>query len=113
MRYGDTYASQEQAAEILAARATGQCLIKHGATERWLRNVWQTDFHHLRSAIVEHVESGKRVMRKTKEGENVVLPDVYWASVTLAEGLDVYVEMKLVRRLVIIIGAHPHDPSSR
>src|SRR5687767_14792892 len=76
-------------------------------TQRYLTQVWKVELRRLSAAVAEHIEDGRCVYLKANQFGNLV-KGLMQANVTLAEGLDVYVEMRLVGKSVVILAAHGH-----
>ena len=74
-------------------------------TERYLLEVWESSFAQLQDSVAEHIKLKRRVYMKIRDGKQVALE----ANVTLYEGLDIYVEMRIQGGCLVILAAHSHD----
>jgi hypothetical protein len=103
-------ASAAEIAKIRAAcdqRATAS--LGYSAKQSITR--WQIPEVQLRSAIIRHINAGKRMFHKfSDDGTGRLLPGHVQANVTLSAGPDIYVEVVLMQDSMIIIYAHDHTP---
>ncbi|MCX6926709.1 MAG: hypothetical protein NT154_26415, partial [Verrucomicrobia bacterium] len=66
-------------------------------------SAWQIQEVQLRSAIIRHINAGKRLFHKYKDDRSgKLLPKHVQANVTLSSGLDIYVEAVLMQDAMII-----------
>ena len=73
---------------------------------------WRVHESQLRGAILSHIAAAKRVFLKfAQDGSRNLLPNHLQANVSLFEDLDIYVEMVLMQKEIIIINAHDHTPN--
>jgi hypothetical protein len=80
-------------------------------TQRYLLQVWKVPVLRLAAAVAEHIEFKRKVFVKTEcDGSR---GKMMHASVTLAEELDVYVEIELRGDEVVILAAHSHYTANR
>src|SRR5436190_15834632 len=101
-------ASDEDIAIVLRACRHRRTLVSRAGekrTERYLLEVWKATFSQLQAAVVEHIEAKRKVYRKFgADGSELGMQ----ANVTLYEELDVYVQMQIRGRRVVILAAHTH-----
>jgi len=101
-------ANDDDIAIVLCACRKRQAFVSRAGgriTERYLLQVWHSTFAHLQEAVANHVENKRRVYRKLADhGRQIGMH----ANVTLYDGLDIYVEMQIVRGQVVILAAHNH-----
>ena len=72
---------------------------------------WQLPEVQLRGAIIRHITAGRKMFQKYKDdGSGTLLLGHVQANITLPTGFDVYVEMILMEKGMIIINAHDHTP---
>jgi len=72
---------------------------------------WRIPEAQLRGAIIRHITLGKRMFRKYKNDfSGDLIPRDVQANVTLPIGTDVYVEVALMEKGMVIIYAHDHTP---
>ena len=101
-------ASNDDSLIVLRACRERRALVsrdRSSQTERCLLQVWKTTFARLQEAVAEHIELGRKVY--TKFG-NAGQPVGLEANVTLFEGLEIYVEMKIRGGHMVILAAHSH-----
>ena len=73
---------------------------------------WRVHESQLRAAILSHIAAAKRVFLKfAQDGSRNLLRNHLQANVSLFEDLDIYVEMVLMQKEIIIINAHDHTPN--
>lgn len=101
-------ASDDDTLIVLRACRGRRALVsrdRSGQTERFLLEVWKTTFARLQQAVAEHIELGRKVY--TKFG-NAGRPVGLEANVTLFEGLEIYVEMRIRGGHAVLLAAHSH-----
>ena|SRR5437867_5972234 len=81
-------------------------------TERHMIQVWNVPLTRLQEAVAEHIELKRKVFVKF-DAIGRRLPGKMQANVTLAEELDVYVEIELRGETVVILAAHSHYTANR
>jgi len=81
-------------------------------TERYLNQVWGVPVARLAQAVSEHIELKQKVFVKFNQSGHR-LQGLMEANVTLAEDLDVYVEIELKGDRVVVLAAHSHTPGLR
>ena len=103
-------ASAAEIAKIRAAcdqRATASL----GYSAKQSITSWRLPEVQLRSAVIRHINRGKRMFHKfSDDGTGRLLPGHVQANVTLSAGPDIYVEVVLMQDSMIIIYAHDHTP---
>jgi hypothetical protein len=90
----------------------GRAMIRRGLTERYLDQVWHVPRIRLGLAVSEHIELKRKVFAKLDVNGQRISGKMH-ANVTLAEDLDVYVEIELRGEEVVILAAHSHTPGAR
>jgi hypothetical protein len=90
----------------------GRAYIRRGTTERYLDQVWCVPRTRLALAVAEHVELKRKVFVKL-DADGQCLDGKMQANVTLAEAIDVYVEIELRGSQIVILAAHNHTPGLR
>ena len=93
-------------------RGSGQALIRRGLTERYLDQVWCVPRFRLVESVAEHIELKRKVFKKL-DVDGRCLDCKMQANVTLAEDIDVYVEIELRGNQIVILAAHNHTPGIR
>lgn len=81
-------------------------------TQRFLLEVWRVPLQRLQAAVAEHIELRRRVFEKLAENGQRIAGKMQ-ANISLAEDLDVYVEIELRGDAVVILAAHSHYTASR
>ena len=90
----------------------GQAIIRRGPTERYLDQVWHVPRMRLGVAVAEHIELKRKIFKK-QDVDGQCLDGKMQANVTLAEEIDVYVEIELRGNQIVILAAHSHTPGFR
>jgi hypothetical protein len=107
-------AKSEDIKIVLDACRSRQALIsrkQNKRTERLLQQVWRTSFDRLQAAIVEHIELRRKVFCKHGD-DGVILDGCFEANITIFDGLNVYVEIKIRQQTIVILAAHSHYTAS-
>ena len=86
----------------------GQAIIRR-QTERYLNQVWHVKTTRLGIAVAEHIELRRKVFKKF-DVDGRCLDGKMQANITLAEDIDVYVEIELRDKQIVILAAHTHTP---
>jgi hypothetical protein len=105
-------ADAEQIEFVRQVCRDGRAMIRRGLTERYLDQVWQVSRTRLGIAVYEHIELKRKVFGKLDVDGKRISGKMH-ANVTLAEDLDVYVEIELRGEEVVILAAHSHTPGVR
>jgi hypothetical protein len=88
----------------------GQAIIsrkRDKQTERLMTQVWNVKLQRLGVAVAEHIELRRKVYVKPDEHGRPLF-GMMQANVTLADDLDVYVEIELKGNRLVILAAHGH-----
>jgi len=112
MSFHKTLAEGEELEYVKQVCRDGRAMIRRGLTERYLDQVWQVSRARLGVAVYEHIELKRKVFAKL-DADSRRIPGKMHANVTLAEDLDVYVEIELRGEEVVILAAHSHTPGMR
>jgi hypothetical protein len=103
-------ADREAVEHVRRLCRSGKALIsrkRERQTERFLTEVWNVRLQRLGEAVAEHIALNRTVFQKTDVNGHI-LEGLMQANVTLADGLDVYVELELKGTQVVIVAAHSH-----
>jgi hypothetical protein len=90
----------------------GRALIRRGLTERYLDQVWCVPRVRLAVAVAEHIELKRKVFVKL-DVDGKCLSGKMHANVTLAESIEVYVEIELRGTQIVILASHSHTQGPR
>ena len=85
---------------------------KNRQTQRYLTAIWRVPLMRLGAAVAEHIELKRKVFVKFGEDGQLIAGKMH-ANVTLAEELDVYVEIELRGDEVVILAAQSHYTANR
>ena len=103
-------ADADQVERVRRVCAAGRAIISSRSsrqTQRYLTEVWQVPLRRLGEAVAEHTELKRAVFEKlAPDGRRI--PGKMQANVTLAEELDIYVEIELKDDAIVILAAHSH-----
>ena len=103
-------ADAEDVEQVRRICAEGRSLISgkgNRQTQRYLTEIWKVPLTRLGAAVAEHIELKRKVFVKVDDDGQRIAGKMA-ANVTLAEELDVYVEIELRGDEVVILAAHSH-----
>jgi hypothetical protein len=81
-------------------------------TQRYLTEIWRVPLMRLGESVAEHIELKRKIFAKLDENGRRIAGKMH-ANVTLAEELDVYVEIELRGDEVVILAAHGHYTANK
>jgi len=105
-------AEAEEVEHVRQICRDGRAIVRRGLTERYLDQVWCVPRVRLGIAVSEHIELKRKVFAKLDADGRRLLGKMH-ANVTLAEDMDVYVEIELRGDEVVILAAHNHMSGMR
>lgn len=100
-------ASEEVVQKIQNACKFDKVSLGDSAQYHTGKNCWAIGRTGLRSSVENHIEQGRKIHRKYDDA-GLLLEMNFHANVTIYEGKDVYVEMVLTERVLVVLNAHEH-----